>query len=72
MPDSESKNKAIGCCAVCCCLLLVILLPLSFSYVEYYEYGLVQRLSTGSVDTEEVYASGRYLVGPDKHFIKYQ
>lgn len=72
MPDSEGKNKAIGCCAVCCCLLLVILLPLSFSYVEYYEFGLVQRLSTGAVDTDEVYASGRYLVGPDKHFIKYQ
>mmetsp|Transcript_40240 Transcript_40240/g.97150 ORF Transcript_40240/g.97150 Transcript_40240/m.97150 type:complete len:316 (+) Transcript_40240:165-1112(+) len=69
MPD---KNALIGCGCVCACLLLVILLPLSFSYVEYYEYGLVQRLSTGAVDTEEVYTSGRYIVGPDKHFIKYQ
>jgi len=69
MPDKESMI-ACGCC--CACLLLVILLPLSFSYIEYYEYGLVQRLSTGSVDTEEVYSNGRYIVGPDKHFIKYQ
>lgn len=70
MPDNKEKLIACGCC--CACLLLIILLPMSFSYVEYYEYGLVQRLSTGSVDTEEVYSSGRYIIGPDKHFIKYQ
>lgn len=70
MPDNKEKLIACGCC--CACLLLIILLPMSFSYVEYYEYGLVQRLSTGAVDTEEVYSSGRYIVGPDKHFIKYQ
>ncbi|CAJ1959089.1 unnamed protein product [Cylindrotheca closterium] len=70
MPDNKNKLIAVGC--VCACLLLVILLPLSFSYVEYYEYGLVQRKSTGAVDTEEVYTSGRYVIGPDKHFIKYQ
>jgi len=69
---SDKKEKLIACGVCCGCLLLVILLPLSFSYVEYYEYGLVQRLSTGAVDTNEVYASGRYLLGPDKHFIKYQ
>eukprot|EP00980_Cylindrotheca_fusiformis_P006483 scaffold1377_cov126-Cylindrotheca_fusiformis.AAC.28 len=45
-------------------------LPLSFSYIEYYEYGLIQRKSTGSVDTDEVYTSGRYAIGPDRKFIK--
>jgi len=66
---------AIGC-AFCLglvgLLLLVILLPLSFSYVDYYDYGLVQRKSTGSVDITEVYSNGRYALGPDKRFIKYQ
>ena len=53
-------------------LLLVILLPLSFSYVEYHEYGLKQRKSTGTVDVSKVYDSGRYAIGPDYTFIKYQ
>ena len=43
-------------------LLLVILLPLSFSYVEYHEYGLKQRKSTGTVDVSKVYDSGRYAI----------
>jgi hypothetical protein len=60
------------CGAVSAVLLLVILLPLSFSYLDYYEYGLVQRSSTGAVDTSEVYSTGRYALGPDRHFIKYQ
>jgi len=68
MPE---KGTVIALCACCACLLFLILLPLSFSYIEYYEYGLAQRKSTGAVDTSEVYASGRYIVGPDKHFIKY-
>lgn len=53
-------------------LLLVILLPLSFSYIDYYDYGLKQRKITGKVDTSKVYSSGRYLVGPDARFIKYK
>lgn len=53
-------------------LLVVILVPLSFSYVDYYDYGLVQRKTTGAVDTTRVYSSGRYALGPDRHFIKYQ
>lgn len=50
----------------------MILIALSFSYVDYYDYGLVQRSSTGSVDTTRVYSNGRYMLGPDRHFIKYQ
>ncbi|KAL7555293.1 hypothetical protein ACHAWF_018996 [Thalassiosira exigua] len=53
-------------------LLILILVPLSFSYVDYYDYGLVQRKSTGAVDTTVVYSNGRYNLGPDRHFIKYQ
>lgn len=45
---------------------------MSFSYIDYYDYGLLQRKSTGSVDTNRVYGNGRYVVGPDNKFIKYQ
>lgn len=65
------KERLIGCCACFACLLLVILLPMSYSYIEYYEYGLAQRSSTGAVDTSEVFSGGRYIMGPDKRFIKY-
>ncbi|KAL3909144.1 MAG: hypothetical protein SGILL_008203 [Bacillariaceae sp.] len=70
---SSSTNASI-CAAVCCCLvlLLVILLPLSYSYLEYYELGLSQRKITGSVDTSVTYDQGRHLLGPGRRFIKYQ
>jgi len=65
-----------GGCGVCllitALILLAILLPLSFSYIDYYDYGLRQRKTTGSVDTSVVYGSGRYFVGPDYRFIKYK
>eukprot|EP00571_Detonula_confervacea_P009803 CAMPEP_0172299580 /NCGR_PEP_ID=MMETSP1058-20130122/1852_1 /TAXON_ID=83371 /ORGANISM="Detonula confervacea, Strain CCMP 353" /LENGTH=371 /DNA_ID=CAMNT_0013009081 /DNA_START=107 /DNA_END=1222 /DNA_ORIENTATION=- len=60
------------CLGITVLLLVLILVPLSFSYVDYYDYGLVQRKSTGSVDKTEVYSNGRYAIGADKHFIKYQ
>mmetsp|Transcript_29586 Transcript_29586/g.66371 ORF Transcript_29586/g.66371 Transcript_29586/m.66371 type:complete len:313 (+) Transcript_29586:222-1160(+) len=53
-------------------LLVLILVPLSFSYIDYYDYGLVQRKTTGAVDVDNVYTSGRYMLGPDKKFVKYQ
>ena len=63
-------------CSICLCitvvLLIAILIPLGFSYVEYYEYGLNQRKTTGTVDITNVYTYGRYFVGPDHKFIKYQ
>lgn len=65
-----------GACGLCllftAVLLIVILVPLTFSYVEYYEYGLVQRTTTGSVDTSKVYSSGRYNLGPTYAFHIYQ
>lgn len=53
-------------------ILVLVLVPISFSYVEYYEYGLKQRKSTGKVDTSKVYKSGRYMLGPDYTFLKYR
>ena len=60
------------CLGITGVLLIVILVPLSFSYLEYYEYGLKQRKSTGSVLTDKVYSVGRYFIGPDFRFVKYQ
>ena len=40
--------------------------------MEYFEYGLKQRKSTGKVDTSRVYTSGRYMLGPDYTFLKYK
>lgn len=53
-------------------LLLVILLPLSFSYLDYWQYGLRQRKTTGKVYVDKVYPSGRHFLGPDFKFLKYQ
>ncbi|XP_078701022.1 uncharacterized protein LOC144927481 isoform X3 [Branchiostoma floridae x Branchiostoma belcheri] len=51
-----------------CALLLVGLLPPSFSYVDYYHYGLKKQRTTGAVDTKVVYGPGRHVIGPDFEF----
>lgn len=69
---SESLVKCGACCSTAGILVfLLILLPLSFSYIDYYDYGLKQRKSTGKVDTTSVYDGGRYFIGPDRTFLKY-
>ena len=72
MSDNNAAKGCGACVLISGILLTVILVPLSFSYVEYYEYGLNQRKTTGSVDLSRVYDAGRYSTGPDHHFIKYQ
>ncbi|XP_036356618.1 uncharacterized protein LOC115228206 isoform X2 [Octopus sinensis] len=49
-------------------LLLIILLPLSFSYLDYYELGVVRNKVTGSVSLDRVYSNGRYVIGPSHEF----
>lgn len=71
MPESKCITTTSICTSVAIIILLVIILPLSFSYIDYYDYGLRQRKSTGSVDTDKVYSSGRYFIGPDHRFLKY-
>lgn len=73
MVELAAKKVAIPLClGVTALLLLVILLPTSFSYIDYWEYGLKQRKTTGAVDITKIYGKGRYLVGPDYKFLKYQ
>ena len=71
MASSDNKNTLMLATGVTL-LVIIVLLPFSFSYVEYYEYGLTRRKTTGKVDTSKVYSRGRYFLGPDKSFIKYQ
>lgn len=68
----EPKIKlAIGM-GVIAFFLAIILIPASFGYVEYYEYGLDQSKITRTVDTETVYGPGRWFIGVSHGFIKYQ
>ena len=46
-------------------ILIVILIPISFSYLDYYDYGFVRRRTSGRVDLSRVYEGGRYFIGPD-------
>lgn len=70
--NPKTKAWVICCSAVVGILLIVILVPLSFSYVEYYEFGLAKTKATGNVDTSQVYSRGRYALGVTKGFLKYQ
>ncbi|CAF2774209.1 unnamed protein product [Rotaria sp. Silwood2] len=49
-------------------LVLISLIINSFSYLDYYEYGFLRRRTTGRVNLDRVYESGRYFFGPDYTF----
>lgn len=71
--EGNSKLVTVISIAVCVALLLVVILvPSSLGYVEYYEYGLDQNKISRTVDTEQVYNPGRYLIGPAHGFLKYR
>ena len=65
------RNSLI-CLLITGILLTVILVPLSFSYVDYYDYGLVKDKTTGTVESGRVYTQGRYMLGVTKGFLIYQ
>lgn len=69
--NSEGATRWFGAIIVCGAigiLLLVILLPISFSYLDFYHYGFLRRHTTGRVNLNRVYEGGRYLVGPDYQY----
>ncbi|XP_060073151.1 uncharacterized protein LOC132552967 [Ylistrum balloti] len=53
-------------------VLICILVPMSFSYLEYYEYGFLRQKSTGTVSVDEVFTTGRFYTGPDVEFKIFQ
>jgi hypothetical protein len=69
--DPKVKISLI-CLLIVGILLTVILVPLAFSYLEYYEYGLVRDKTSGTVESGQVYTRGRYMLGVTKGFLTYQ
>ncbi|XP_045165705.1 uncharacterized protein LOC123529441 [Mercenaria mercenaria] len=76
-PPSTSvihSKKVVVCSvifAILAVLTAVIVIPMSFSYLEYYEYGFKQQKSTGKVWLENIYTGKRYFLGPDYNFLVY-
>ncbi|XP_078702129.1 uncharacterized protein LOC144928043 isoform X1 [Branchiostoma floridae x Branchiostoma belcheri] len=68
MGDQSKWAYIIGIPFGIIALLVVILIPLSFSDLQYYQYGFLKRKSTGTVSLDWVYSSGRHFVGPDYEF----
>lgn len=70
--DAKSKFFCVGAITLACLALIIGLIAASFADVQYYEYGFIKSRTTGSVDTDVVYTSGRHFVGPDKVFKTFQ
>ncbi|OWF44236.1 uncharacterized protein LOC110458648 [Mizuhopecten yessoensis] len=68
MGETSCPLATIGVVVGIGVLLLVILLPMSFSGLEYYEYGFKRQKSTGTVNLDEVYGPGKHFIGPDFEF----
>ncbi|XP_038048844.1 uncharacterized protein LOC119722674 isoform X2 [Patiria miniata] len=70
--DTNSRSLLImvfSVLVVVFAVLIVVLLPLTFSYVEYFELGLKRQRSTGRVlASDGAYESGRHAIGPDYTF----
>lgn len=65
------NRKCYGCCGGVSLLVLIILLSSSWDTVEPTQYGLLRNTFTGAVNLNEVYANGRYFVGPNQEFIRF-
>jgi regulator of protease activity HflC (stomatin/prohibitin superfamily) len=70
----EMSNKLKGILIILGGILLVvgvIIFAVSWETLEPLEYGLVYNKITGTVNTEDVYESGRYIIGPAHTFIRF-
>ena len=70
-PQDKTTKIAVYAVLAVGILLTIILVPISLSYIEYNEFGLEIRTTTGAVDTEKVYSGGRYMTGPTYDFLRY-
>jgi len=58
----------------CCCLLsifLCIIIPISFQYVQYNEFGFKKNTTTNQVDSDNVIDPGRYSFGPQIRMVTF-
>lgn len=74
LKDSNNKMMVMCVCVlfIIGLLLLIIILPISFGYLNYYEFGVVRNKITGAVSLDRVYDSGRYVIGPSYEFKRFQ
>ena len=61
--EEENKKKLAICCVSLGLLLLVILLPLSYQYVDFTEYGLRYNTITKKVEPTEAFEAHRFFGG---------
>lgn len=67
----RAAYKCWGGCGGFLVLFFTILLATSFTKVDYYEMGFAKRVSTGTVEREEVFEMGSYCWGPDYTITKF-
>ena len=58
-------------CGICWLIIGLILFLVSIGTVEPIEYGIVYNSIQKSVNTEEIYAGGWYLIGPVNSFVTF-
>lgn len=71
---SVQRRAAYKCWGGCCGFLVVflaILISTSFTKLDYHEMGFAKRVSTGTVEREEVFEIGAYFWGPDYTVTKF-
>ena len=61
----------IAACAATLFLVCMILLIVSFSYIDYDEFGLRKNEVSNDVETNKVYGHGRYLWGPNFKVVRF-
>ena len=70
--DAEKACKIGGGCGCLGFFIFVICISVSFSKLEYYEYGFSKRSTTGAVDRSKVYGpGGNFYLGPDYTFVTF-
>ena len=62
LPVAVKLVILVGAVAI---LATLIFVPISFSYLDFYDYGFKRRHTTGRVNLNHVYTGGRYFLGPD-------
>ena len=61
---NNKEKKLLVCCSGLVLLLLVILLPISYQYVGFTEYGLRYNTITKQVSPTEAFEAHRHFGGP--------
>ena len=69
--DGDNKTNLCICCTVTASILIIILIASCWDTVEPTEFGLKCNSISKTCNKEEVFESGRHLVGPTYYFISF-